>query len=544
MDSKNSILVIDDEAVICESFTRILSKEGYKVDSKTEPYEGLELAISNKYDLVFIDLKMDKIDGMDLFNELRKKDPNVPVVIVTGYPSMDTAIESVKLHASDYILKPFTPEEILKSVNQIIPQKEILGKQVKPKLSKKIDWEPSHNPIKFFEIAWIQQGIDGTIRVGGQLPNFISSKVNDLQFPEINDEVYTGLPLAGAVLSNKSKIVIPSPLSGKIIEINHKLANNPSIIKDNSFDESWIAKIEPFDAKKDLEAAKSRNVTLLCKNLDEGKEFFPRLVDLGCIVKCVDTVYKAVINLYEEESKVIFINAESLSENGPEYVKIINQETPEAKVIIIGKTDSKFEEIFRKNKILYYCVSSLFNNEITDILYSAFSSIQENDVFESCPISPIPQTIRRVEITNKYGNKVTLFAFGDLLYNNKDIGYYLVNKLLKKSYPIKVARGTNSFNPEDSEGLQIIENAKEKNDNIIILQAKDSNRLPGQIQKNIEKYRNNDGLDCNITSLVIQPKIIDENEYMVFNNKTTNALAELIFELMVSNHLGKTKKDL
>ncbi|MCD4790022.1 MAG: response regulator, partial [Bacteroidales bacterium] len=63
MNSEHSILVIDDEAVVCESFTRILSDKGYNVDSKTEPYEGLELALSNKYDLVFLDLKMDKIDG-------------------------------------------------------------------------------------------------------------------------------------------------------------------------------------------------------------------------------------------------------------------------------------------------------------------------------------------------------------------------------------------------------------------------------------------------------------------------------------------------
>jgi CheY-like chemotaxis protein/glycine cleavage system H lipoate-binding protein len=242
------------------------------VDSKTEPYEGLELALSNKYDLVFLDLKMDKIDGMDLFNELRKKDPYLPVAIVTGYPSMDTAIESVKLHASDYILKPFTPEEILKSVNRIISQKDIPSTVVKRKLEKQLGWEPSYEPIQFNEIAWIQQGKDGSVRIGGQLPNFISSKINDLILPEVNDIIYSGLPLAGAVLTDKSRITIPSPLSGKIIEVNHKLAVNPSIIKENSFEKSWIAKIEPFDIEKDLQATQMHNVTLLCKSLDEVKD--------------------------------------------------------------------------------------------------------------------------------------------------------------------------------------------------------------------------------------------------------------------------------
>ena len=534
MNSEHSILVIDDEAVVCESFTRILSNEGYEVDSKTEPYEGLELALSKKYDLVFLDLKMDKIDGMDLFNELRKKDPNVPVAIVTGYPSMDTAIEAVRLHASDYILKPFTPEEILKSVNQIIPQKDIPSKVAEHKLAKKSDWEPSNKPIQFNEIAWIQQGKDDSVRVGGQLPNFISSKINDLLLPEVDDITYPGLPLSGAILSNKSKIMIPSPLSGKVIEVNNKLALNPSIIKDNSFDESWIARIEPVDIEKDLQATKKHNVTLLCKSLDEENEYLPRLTELGCIVNCVDTVYKAVINLYEEKNKVIFIDAESLSDKGPEYVKTINQEIPEAKVVIIGKPDSELEETFRKNKILYYCVSSLFDKEITDILYSVFTSIKDKEVFESCSLSPIPQSIRRVHITNKHGKKVALLVFGDLLYNNKDIGYILVNKIIEKYYPIKVARGINDFHPDDSNGLKIIENNKEKSDVIITVQAKDSNKLPGQIQKEIEKYTNNEGSDSKIINLVIQPKIIDDNEYMIFNNMTTKAIAEIIFNEMAS----------
>lgn len=534
MNSEHSILVIDDEAIVCESFTRILSNKGYKVDSKTEPYEGLELALSNKYDLVFLDLKMDKIDGMDLFNELRKKDPYLPVAIVTGYPSMDTAIESVKLHASDYILKPFTPEEILKSVNRIISQKDIPSTVVKRKLEKQLGWEPSYEPIQFNEIAWIQQGKDGSVRIGGQLPNFISSKINDLILPEVNDIIYSGLPLAGAVLTDKSRITIPSPLSGKIIEVNHKLAVNPSVIKENSFEKSWIAKIEPFDIEKDLQATQMHNVTLLCKSLDEVKEYLPRLVDLGCIVNCVDTVNKAVSALTKEKNKVIFIDGPSLSDNGPEYVKIINQEIPEAKVVIIGKPASELEETFRKNKIFYYCVSSLFDKEITDILYSVFSSSQDDEVFESCSLSPIPQSIRRVDITNKHSKKVTLLVFGDMLYNNLDIGYILINKLVEKSFPIEVARGINYSQPDDSTGKQIIEKNKEKNDIIITFQAKDSNKLPGQIQKEIGKYTNNDGSDSRIINLVIQPKIIDEKEYMIFNNTTTKAVAELIFDEMTS----------
>ncbi|MCK5839232.1 MAG: response regulator, partial [Bacteroidales bacterium] len=167
MKTQTSILVIDDEPIVCESFKKILSNEGYKVETKSHPRDGLKLATSHAYDLVFLDLIMEEMDGMELFENLREKDPDVPVVIVTGYPSMSTAIESVRLRASDYILKPFTPEEILKSVDNVLRQKDMLDKDVKTRAAKHLEileWEPACKPFRFYESAWLQQGKDGSVR--------------------------------------------------------------------------------------------------------------------------------------------------------------------------------------------------------------------------------------------------------------------------------------------------------------------------------------------------------------------------------------------
>ena len=542
MKTEPKILVIDDETIVCESFTRILSNKGYNVDTITRPMEGLDLAMSNDYNLVFLDLKMEEMDGIDLFHKLRKKEPELPVVVVTGYPSMDTAIESIRLNASDYILKPFTPVDILKLVKQIIPEVSPLSPDVEEKLTEKTvfqEWNSSNKPILFHETTWLQQGEDGTVRVGGQLPDFIAKNILDLMLPKVNDITYPGLPLAGTLLNDKSRIMIPSPLSGKIIDVNYELVANPSIIKENSFDECWIARIDPSDIEKDLSKTQLRNVTLLCKSSDEVKGYLPRLTDLGCIVNCEYTVHKAVSTLIKEKNKVIFIDAASLSDNGPEYVKIINQEIPEAKVVIIGKPDSELEETFRKNKILYYCVSSLFDKEITDILFSVFRVFKQNieeqdfEVFASCPISIIPQSISKIHITNKHGKKVTLLVFGDLLYNDEGIGNILINRLKEKSFPIKVARGINHSHPDDLTGRQKIANEKEKNDLIITFLANDNNKIPGQIHKEVEIYTNSFGSDARIINFVIQPNI-DTKEQLIFNNMTTNAIVELIFEEITS----------
>ena len=160
--------------------------------------------------------------------------------------------------------------------------------------------------------------------------------------------------------------------------------------------------------------------------------------------------------------------------------------------------------------------------------------MEDDVVFESGQVSIIPQSIRRVHITNKHGKKVTLLVFGDMLHNNIDTGYILINKFIEKSFPIEVARGINNSRPDDSTGKQIIEDNKEKNDIIITLQAKDLSKLPGQIQKEVEKYTNKDGSESRMIKLVIQPKIIDNTERMFFNNMTTKAIAELIFDEMTS----------
>ena len=537
MKTEPKILVIDDETIICDSFTRILSKEGYKVDTKTSPQEGLDFAVSKNYNLVFLDLKMEEMNGMDLFHKLREKAPDLPVVVVTGYPSIDTAIESIKLRASDYIYKPFTPDDILKLVKQIIPEVSPVSEDVKVKLTKKKalqEWEPSGKPILFHGIAWLQQGKDGTVRVGGQLPDSIAKDIMDLTLPKVNDIIYAGLPLAGALLNNKPRIMIPSPLSGKIIDVNYELMANPFIIKENSFDDCWIVRIDPADLEKDLSETQRRNVILLSKSAGEVKEYIHKLVSMGYDVDCVDTAYKAITALKEEESKVIFINAESFSDEGLEYVQKFNQEIPDAKVVVIGKPDSELEEAFRINKLLYYCIDSLFNEEVTDILYSVFTTFKKDiEVFESFPTGIIPQSISRIHITNKHSKKITLLIFGDLLYNNKGIGYILINKLIEKAFPLEVTRSINRSCPDDPAGRQRIALEKEKSDLIITIQAKDNSKIPGQIHKEVENYTNSFGSDAQIINVVIQPDN-DKTEQLIFNNIITKAAAKLIFDEMTS----------
>ena len=120
MDHQPTILVIDDEPIVCKSCQRILSDEDYNVVTSNDPVKGYQQAINKDFDLVLLDLKMEKMDGIKLLSELRIKKPEIPVIIITGYPSKESKEESFKLNVSDYITKPFMPHDILEPIRNII----------------------------------------------------------------------------------------------------------------------------------------------------------------------------------------------------------------------------------------------------------------------------------------------------------------------------------------------------------------------------------------------------------------------------------------
>ncbi|OGP64194.1 MAG: Fis family transcriptional regulator [Deltaproteobacteria bacterium RBG_13_53_10] len=120
------ILVVDDEEIVCESCKRILEEEGYEVDAALSGVEAFEKMKKHPYDIVLTDLKMPGIDGMEVLKTLRKEYPETIVIMVTGYSTVETAVEAMKLGAFDYIPKPFTPDEVSIVVKKAIEKKSLL----------------------------------------------------------------------------------------------------------------------------------------------------------------------------------------------------------------------------------------------------------------------------------------------------------------------------------------------------------------------------------------------------------------------------------
>ncbi|MBZ5498834.1 MAG: response regulator [Acidobacteriia bacterium] len=114
------VLVVDDEPVVVNSIRKTLARKAYKVEEAFSGQEALSLIAKRTYDLVLLDMRLPDANGLELISDIRKRKPKLRVVIVTGYATIDTAVEAIKRGASDYVAKPFTPDELYDVTSRIL----------------------------------------------------------------------------------------------------------------------------------------------------------------------------------------------------------------------------------------------------------------------------------------------------------------------------------------------------------------------------------------------------------------------------------------
>ncbi|MEZ0182871.1 response regulator [Flavobacterium oncorhynchi] len=136
----SKILIIEDEAAIRRVLVKILSEENdsYKVDEAEDGAAGLEKIKNNDYDLVLCDIKMPKMDGVEVLEEAKKIKPEIPMVMISGHGDMETAIHTMRLGAFDYISKPPDLNRLLNTVRNALDKKQLVveNKILKKKVSK------------------------------------------------------------------------------------------------------------------------------------------------------------------------------------------------------------------------------------------------------------------------------------------------------------------------------------------------------------------------------------------------------------------------
>jgi CheY-like chemotaxis protein len=260
---KARILAVDDEEIILDSFRKILVLAGYSIDTVESGAEALGLIRKNDYDFVFTDLKMPGMDGVEVTKAVKHLRPDIDVIVITGYASIESAVETVKFGAMDYVEKPFTEDELLEFVRTaVIKRQDKLEKQmrhkirlIKPGTSESKSRFELNVPAGAFvskQHAWARIELNGAVRIGlDDLIRKIFTKIDRVELPESGKNIERGAALFSIFFGDHC-LTIPSPLSGKVISVNSEHTEHPEWLAIKPFELSWMCRIEPSDLAGEL----------------------------------------------------------------------------------------------------------------------------------------------------------------------------------------------------------------------------------------------------------------------------------------------------
>ncbi|MBF0297910.1 MAG: NAD(P)H-dependent oxidoreductase subunit E, partial [Oligoflexia bacterium] len=238
-----------------------------------------------------------------------------------------------------------------------------------------------------------------------------NENVISFKMPIVGSLVSRGLPLA-FIKGKKEDQVIHSPVSGRIVEVNKKINKDSlHLLWEDPCGEGELVKIKADNLENDLREAKVRKVILAISDKQRLNEKRQQLTKLGLkvfVLKDIN-ILTNTISLMSFENAVIFIDTLSYAAEGANAVRRLNEEFPNVKVVVLADADSRWEEKYRSQKILYYAVKPFADKEILDILFNAFVS-KKGKIESYANINKdskiLPQWINKLAVTTNEKNNL------------------------------------------------------------------------------------------------------------------------------------------
>jgi CheY-like chemotaxis protein len=258
------ILAVDDEPVVLDSFRKILVVAGYAIDTVESGREALGLVQKHKYDFVFTDLKMPEMDGLDVVKGVKHFSPETDVVMITGYATIDSAVNAMKFGAMDYVQKPFTEDELVDFTKKcLFRRQDRLEKQLKPTVRLATAERPHEHefvlPGGVFISAghvWANVTVPGLVRIGmDDFARKMIGRIDAIEFPAKGSVVRKGERLF-AIRQGERLAIFKSPITGKINSVNSELAQNLAWLEKQPYEKGWICSIKPDQLAAELESLK------------------------------------------------------------------------------------------------------------------------------------------------------------------------------------------------------------------------------------------------------------------------------------------------
>jgi DNA-binding response OmpR family regulator len=237
MGYRANVLVVDDEEIVCQSCRKILTEQGHNVQLALNGREALKKVEEDKYDVLIADWKMPEIDGMEVLRIVKKNHPQIIVIMITGYPSVESAIKAMRLGVSNYVPKPLDPVELTRTLRKALEERKT-----------------GRNDLFYYQkYIWARMLENGTVEVG----------VNEKLREDVGDILYVDLPcyetraengrlFVRVLAADKQMHKLCVPIRGRVVEINYQINFNADLINKDPFGKGWIVRLEPFNLEEDL----------------------------------------------------------------------------------------------------------------------------------------------------------------------------------------------------------------------------------------------------------------------------------------------------
>lgn len=237
MSYRANVLVVDDEQIVCNSCKKILSQEGHNVKIALNGREALKKVEEDKYDVVIADWKMPEIDGMEVLRIVKKNHPEIILIMITGYPSVESAVKAMRLGVSNYVPKPFTPDALTQALKKALEERKTERKDL----------------LYYQNYIWAKLLDDGTVKVG--VNNLFRERVGDILYVDLpfnQTEVEQGRLCIRILASDKQVHKLYAPIRGRVIRTNYEINFNTDLINKDPFGKGWIVQIEPSNLEEDM----------------------------------------------------------------------------------------------------------------------------------------------------------------------------------------------------------------------------------------------------------------------------------------------------
>jgi CheY-like chemotaxis protein len=257
MATVSDILVIDDEDVVLDGVTRICTAEGFSVQKARDGATGLRVLEQHPCRLVLCDIMMPEMDGFQVLDQVQRRFPDTPVIISTGFSTVENAVRSLYAGAIDFVPKPFTADELISCVTRGLHYREMMN--------LRRSGEAAGNDPRLFTVpcpsrysrlgymSWVLPETDGTALIG--VTHAYARTVDQISGIELiaeQEEVVQGIQCAQVRTASGLVHNVLSPVSGKVIRRNPGIEADPHVVDKDPYFEGWLYRVIPSDPDYEL----------------------------------------------------------------------------------------------------------------------------------------------------------------------------------------------------------------------------------------------------------------------------------------------------